>query len=218
MHRIRFVPLLVAMMISCSTAAPGAGDVPKPQTDWPAKQGETSRSVVFAGGCFWCSEAVFEKLEGVTDVVSGYAGGTKAQATYEQVGSGKTRHAESIRITYDPSKISYAQLLQVLFTVFEPTALNYQGPDHGTQYRIAVFCDSDAQKKVTDAYIQQLTDAKVFDKPIAVTVEPLGDGFFPAEGYHQDYVAHHPDDTYVVRWSVPKVAKLRAHFPELLKK
>jgi peptide-methionine (S)-S-oxide reductase len=219
MRPIRLMPLLLAMLLSCTTAAaPGTHDVPEPHTDWPAKDGETSRSIVIAAGCFWCVEAVFEQLNGVTDVTSGYAGGTKETATYEQVSAGNTKHAESVRITYDPTKISYARLLQVMFTIFQPTALNYQGPDHGTQYRIAVFHESDEQKKVTEAYIKQLTDAKTFDKPIVVALEPIGAGFFPAEDYHQDYVKHHPDDPYVRQWALPKIEKVKAKFADLLKK
>jgi len=164
-------------------------------------------------------QGVFQHVRGVKEVMSGYAGGRADTAQYDRVSEGDTGHAESVRITYDPAQVTYGKLLQIFFSVaHNPTELNYQGPDHGTQYRIAVFYDSDEQKKVTEAYIQQLTDAKVFDKPIVVSVEPLGNGFFPAEGYHQDYVMHHPDDPYVRQWSVPKVAKLREHFPELLKK
>ncbi|MBC8107914.1 MAG: peptide-methionine (S)-S-oxide reductase MsrA [Anaerolineae bacterium] len=218
MRPIQLLPLLLAMLISCSTAAPGGHDVPKPAVDWPAKDGETSRSIVISAGCFWCVEATFEQLNGVTDVTSGYAGGTKETAAYEQVSAGKTKHAEAVRITYDPTKISYAQLLQVMFTIFQPTALNFQGPDHGTQYRIAVFCESDEQKKVTEAYIKQLTDAKVFDQPIVVALEPIGAGFFPAEAYHQDYVVKNPRDPYVVQWALPKIEKVRTKFADLVKK
>lgn len=193
--------------------------LPKPALDLPpAKEGETLRTTVFAGGCFWCTEAAFEQLDGVTDVVSGYCGGSKATADYQTVGSGSTGHAEAIRITYDPRKITYAQLLHVLFTISEPTVKDKQGPDAGTQYRMAVFFANEEEKKVATAYIEQLTQAKVYDKPIATTVEPIGVGFFEAEKYHQDYVRHNPDQPYVRAWSLPKAAMVRELFPNEVKK
>jgi peptide-methionine (S)-S-oxide reductase len=153
----------------------------------------------------------------VTDVTSGYAGGTKETATYEQVSSGATDHAESVRITYDPSKISYGTLLRVFFTIFDPTTLNRQGPDSGKQYRTAIFYASDEEKRVAEAYIKQLTEAKVFEQPIVTALEPLKE-FYPAEGYHQDYVKHHPENPYVVRWAAPKMKKVEEMFGELVKK
>jgi peptide-methionine (S)-S-oxide reductase len=193
-----------------------AADLPKPAQDLPAGKPGEMRTAVFAGGCFWCTEAVFEQLVGVTSVVSGYAGGTKQDADYKKVSDGRTDHAESIQITYDPSKITYGQLLRVFFTVIDPTTKDYQGPDHGRQYRSAIFYANDDEKRVADAYIRQLTDAKAFDKPIVTTLEPLA-GFFPAEEYHQDFVKLHPDHPYVQQWSVPKVQKLRKEFPDQLK-
>ena len=202
---------------ACSTRpAHAAEDLPKPQVDLPPAQSGDIRTAVFAGGCFWCTEAVFEQLNGVIDVTSGYAGGSKDTATYEQVGSGRTGHAESIRITYDPAKITYGELLRVFFTAHDPTTKDRQGPDEGTQYRSAIFYDSDEQKRVAEAYIKQLNDAKAFSDPIVTTVEPLN-GFFPAEKYHQDFAAEHPDHPYILRFAVPKVQKVKSHFKDDLK-
>ena len=163
------------------------------------------------------AEGVFEHVEGVKQVISGYAGGSKEDADYEKVSSGSTNHAESIQITYDPSKITYGELLHIFFSVFDPTTKDYQGPDHGHQYRTAIFFANDDQRRVADAYIKQLTDAKVFDAPIVTTVEPLTE-FYPAEAYHQDYVKNHPDDPYVRQWYYPKLKKLEDHFAGELKK
>lgn len=194
--------------------------LPKPELDLaPPKEGESSvRTAVFAAGCFWCTEAAFEQLEGVTDVVSGYAGDTKEKADYETVCSGTTNHAEAIKITYDAKKISYAELLRILFTISEPTLKDRQGPDTGRQYRMAIFYANDEEKKVAQGYIDQLTKAKVYEKPIQTTVEPLGFGFFAAEKYHQDYVKNNPNQPYVRAVSIPRVEKLRAAFPDELKK
>ena len=192
-------------------------ELPKAMTDLPAGKAAEARTLVLAGGCFWCVEAVFEKLDGVTDVTSGYAGGTKQTATYEQVSAGGTDHAESVRITYDPARISYGTLLRVFFTIFDPTTLNGQGPDSGRQYRTVIFYGNDDERRVAQAYIKQLTQAKVFDQPIVTAVEPLKE-FYPAEEYHQDYVRHHPENPYVMRWAVPKQHKVDEMFRELLKK
>ena len=210
---------LGSMLGACSGPARAAADakpLPRPASDLPAPAaGEKTRTAVFAGGCFWCAEAAFESLKGVQDVTSGYAGGTKDTATYERYH--ESNHAEAVKITYDPRVITYAQLLQVLFTISEPTVKDKQGPDAGHQYRMAVFYQDDDQKKVAEAYVRQLTDAKVFDDPIVTTVEPMPEGFFPAEDYHQNYVEHHPDHPYVRAWSIPKLEKLRACFAELIK-
>jgi peptide-methionine (S)-S-oxide reductase len=199
---------------SCSRPTLAAEDLPKAKTDLPATT--QPATAVLAMGCFWCSEAVFEAVNGVSDVVSGYAGGGKENATYEQVGSGKTNHAESIKITYDPSKISYGEILRIFFATSEPTVKDRQGPDWGRQYRHAIFYASDDEKKVAEAYIKQLDEAKVFDKSIVTTLEPLK-AFYPAEDYHQDYVKHHPDHPYVRQWSIPKLQKLKEHFADELK-
>jgi peptide-methionine (S)-S-oxide reductase len=202
--------------LACEKPAQAAGDLPKPAIDIATKDA-ADQTAVFAGGCFWCTEAVFEKLAGVKDVVSGYAGGTKETAKYEVVSSGATTHAEAIQITYDPSKISYGELLRVFFTTHNPTTKDAQGPDHGRQYRSAVFYQNEEQKKVAQAYIKQLDAAKAFDQPIVTTLEPLT-AFYPAEDYHQDYVKKHPDNGYVVRFALPKVQKVMDHFKDEVKK
>lgn len=203
--------------LACSFGASTvkADAFPDPKVDVPAGSGD--QHAVFAGGCFWCTEAVFEQLRGVKSVVSGYAGGTAESAHYETVSAGRTDHAESIRITYDPSKITFGQLMKVFFsTAHDPTQLNRQGPDHGRQYRSAVFYADEAQKRATEAYIAQLNDAKVFDKPIVTEVVPLKK-FYTAEGYHQDFVARNPQQGYVVVNAKPKVEKVRKYFPDKVK-
>ena len=194
--------------------------LPKPAIDLPPgdlKPGQT-RTAVLAGGCFWCMEAVFQQLEGVDKVVSGYAGGSKETANYETVCGGNTGHAEAIQITYDPTKISYGQLLRVFFAVIDPTTKDAQGPDHGTQYRSAIFFENDEQKKVAEAYIRQLDDAKAFRRPIVTTVESLkSSGFYPAELYHQNYAACNPNNPYIRAEATPKVEKVRAKFPDQVK-
>ena len=181
------------------------------------KPGET-HEIVVAGGCFWCIDGVFRQLEGVTNVVSGYAGGAKETADYETVCTGMTGHAESVKITYDPRKITYAGLLRVLFTVIDPTTKDRQGPDAGTQYRSAVFYENDDQQHVAAAYIKQLDDAKAFPSPIVTTLEPLQpDHFYPAEAYHQNYVACHLNQSYIVYEALPKIAKVRTKFKDQLK-
>ena len=172
-------------------------------------------TAVFAGGCFWGVEAVFEHVKGVRDVVSGYAGGRSASPSYEEVGSGETGHAESVRVVYDPAIVSYATLMRVFFSVaHDATQLNRQGPDVGTQYRSAIFFRNEAQKKEAEAYIAQLTKARFYRAPIVTEVAPL-DRFHPAEEYHQDYMARHPNDPYIVYHDRPKVENLRRGFPEL---
>jgi len=194
-----------------------AAEFPTPATDIPAAATKQKATAVLAGGCFWGVEAVFERLKGVSDVVSGYAGGSRITAEYEVVSSGITGHAESVKITYDPSQISYGRLLQVYFAVaHDPTTLNRQGPDTGTQYRSAIFYANDEQKRVAEAYIDQLNKSKVFSRPIVTQVVPLK-GFYDAEDYHQNYIDHHPNDPYVVYNDLPKIKHLQQQFPELLK-
>jgi methionine-S-sulfoxide reductase len=171
---------------------------------------------VFAGGCFWCVEAVFRQLDGVLDVTSGYAGGTAETANYTAVSTGLTGHAESVKIVYDPRKISYETLLRVHFATHDPTTVNRQGNDLGTQYRSAIFYANDEQKQTAEAMIADLTDAKAFRHPIVTTVEPLT-AFYPAEAHHRDYVACHPGQPYVKSVALPKVAKVREKFKDLLK-
>lgn len=170
-------------------------------------------SVVFAGGCFWGVQSVFQHTKGVISARSGYAGGDKTTAIYEVVSSGRTGHAESVKVIYDPSKVSYQTLLNIFFTVaHDPTQVNMQGPDHGTQYRSAIFTANPDQLKATEDYIAQMTKARVYNKPIATEVGPLK-GFYEAEGYHQDYATLHPNDMYIVVNDAPKVENLKKMFP-----
>lgn len=202
-------------LLLLTTLLSGASTLPNPEVDVKAQTGV--QTAIFAGGCFWCTEAVFEQLKGVKKVVSGYAGGTKETAHYKVVSEGKTEHAESIQITFDPKQITYGQLLKVFFaTAHDPTQVNRQGPDWGKQYRSAIFYANDEQKRVAEAYIAQLTQAKAFPQPIATQVVPAK-GFYPAEDYHQDFVANNPNHPYVVRNAIPKIQKTRAQFPELVK-
>ena len=175
----------------------------------------TRDTAVFAGGCFWGVEAVFEHVRGVTNVVSGYAGGEAKTARYDLVSSGTTGHAESVRVIYDPAQVSYGNLLRVFFSVaHDPTELNRQGPDKGTQYRSEIFYTNADQERIAQAYIKQVDDAKVFKKPIVTKVEPLT-AFYAAETYHQDFAAKNPDHPYIVRWDLPKVQQLQKAFPEM---
>ena len=173
---------------------------------------------VFAGGCFWGVEAVFERLKGVKDVVSGFSGGSKSSAHYDMVTTGATGHAEAVRVTFDPSQISYEQLLKVFFVVaHDPTQLNRQGPDEGTQYRSSIFYADSRQRAISEAFIQHLNETKLFRKPVVTTVVPL-EGFYPAEAYHQDFVRKNPRYPYVVYNDLPKLEHLEKTFPELLER
>lgn len=197
-------------------AAPGAAEkavaIPASSVDVP-KVGNTQVAVL-AGGCFWGMEAVFEQVKGVKSVTSGYAGGTKDTATYAQVSTEKTGHAEAIRIVYDPRQVSYGTLLRVYFSVaHDPTQLNYQGPDHGPSYRSAIFPQDAEQRRVARAYIAQLTAAHAYSQPIVTRIET--GNFYPAESYHQDFYKRNPTHPYIVRWDKPKVAAFRAAFPKL---
>lgn len=205
----------VAIASGCSSADATTSTAIPVATPNPNAQTAKLETAVFAGGCFWGVEGVYEHVKGVTNVVSGYAGGSKETANYEDVGSGTTGHAESVEVTFDPSKVTYEQLLYIFFTVaHNPTELNFQGPDHGTQYRSAIFYQNDKQKASADAFIKALTDAKFFDKPIVTEIKPL-DGFYPAEKYHQDYMRLNPDDPYIVINDKPKVEALKQRFPQL---
>lgn len=191
-----------------------ATKIPPPAQD--EKVGAThSETAVFAGGCFWGVQGVFEHVHGVKQVASGYAGGTAATAQYETVSGGDTGHAESVQITYDPTQITYGRLLQIFFSVaHNPTELNYQGPDHGTQYRSAIFPADAQQRSVAQSYIAQLDKAHVFSGPIVTRVEEYK-GFYPAESYHQNYLVLHPDQPYIAINDLPKVSGLKRMFPEL---
>ena len=200
----RFLTLfLAAAMISCAAVQPASA---------------TQERAVFAGGCFWGVEAVFEQVKGVIDVRSGYAGGKKDTADYETVSEGRSGHAESVEIRFDPAKISYEKLLEIFFSVVhDPTQLNRQGPDQGPQYRSAIFYLSEEQKRAASEMITRLTAAKKYSVPIVTEVVPLTE-FFAAEDYHQDYMRRNPNDPYIVYHDVPKVAALKKNFPELVKK
>lgn len=195
-----------------------ADQFPDPAIDISPDPTGTPQSVVLGGGCFWCTEAVFTKLDGVIAVVSGYAGGTAESADYQSVCSGTTDHAEVIRVRFDSSRISFGQILKVFFAVaHDPTHLNRQGNDIGRQYRSAVFYADEEQRQVARAYLQQLTDAKVFAAPLVTTLEPL-EQFFEAEAYHQNFVARNPAQPYVAAIAMPKVKKLQKAFADKLKK
>ncbi len=202
-----------ALMIGRSLAAEPAVEIPPPALDLPTS-GAGPQSVVLAGGCFWGVQAVFQHTKGVTQAVSGYAGGSKETAHYEMVGTGRTGHAESEQITFDPKEITLGKILQIYFSVaHNPTELNYQGPDHGTQYRSAIFYANDDQKRIASAYIAQLDKAHVFGEPIVTKLEPLT-GFYPAEDYHQDFAILHPAYPYIVFNDAPKVENLKRLFPD----
>ncbi len=192
------------------------GAFPDPVLDVKTAAGK--QTAVFAGGCFWCTEAVFEIVDGVEEVISGYAGGSKETATYDLVSTGRTGHAESILITFDPAKISYGQLLKIFFSVaHDPTTLNRQGPDAGPQYRSAIFYVDGEQKRVAEAYIRQLEAARVFPRPIVTQLAPL-DKFYTAEGYHQDFASRNRRHPYIVNVSDPKVEKLKKTYPGCVRK
>lgn len=211
-----------AWAFSVSNAASGdsekAVQLPAPTLDTPAAASsgkETTETAVFAGGCFWGVQAVFQHTKGVLNAVSGYAGGAKETATYASIGSGRTGHAESVQITYDPKQISYGKLLQIYFSVaHDPTTLNRQGPDSGTQYRSAVFYQDATQKQITERYIAQLDAAKVFPGKIVTQVNAQAT-FYPAEAYHQDYATLNPRQPYIARFDLPKIANLKTMMPEL---
>jgi peptide-methionine (S)-S-oxide reductase len=208
-----FIPALL-LSAGCSAAAASERVVAAPRVDPPAAAGP--QTAVLAGGCFWGMEAVFERLQGVKNVVSGYAGGARSDAHYDRVSSERTGHAEAVRITYDPKVISYGTLLRVYFSVaHDPTQLNRQGPDTGPSYRSAVFPQSEAQKRVARAYIDQLSSAHAFARPIVTRIE--NGPFFPAESYHQDFMRKNPMHPYILAHDVPKVRALRQLMPKLVR-
>jgi peptide-methionine (S)-S-oxide reductase len=203
--------------LSRAYAADGVS-LPNPVVDSPLAAKKGKETAVVAGGCFWGVQAVFQHVKGVKDAVSGYSGGTVNFPSYEQVGTGETGHAESVKITFDPAQISYGQLLKIFFSVVHnPTELNRQGPDTGTQYRSIIFYSNDEQKHTAEAYISQLEQAGSFPRPIVTQVVPLTK-FYTAELYHQDYASLHPDNPYIARNDAPKVEHLREQFPDLYKK
>jgi peptide-methionine (S)-S-oxide reductase len=223
--------LIVVILVTClalagvawavfGRAQPGTSPVlssavPAPFVDEPKPAGSTSETAILAGGCFWGVQGVFQHVKGVTNAESGYTGGTMANPTYEDVTTETTGHAESVRVTYDPTQVTFGQLLQVFFTVVQdPTQLNRQGPDEGTSYRSAIFAQDADQQKVADAYIAQLGKAGAFPAPIVTKVEPKG-VFYPAEAYHQDFLNDNPSYPYIARYDVPKVDGLKNTFPAL---
>jgi peptide-methionine (S)-S-oxide reductase len=210
--RTTFLVSCLILYSACSNSS-AAATIPPPIVDEHTGS-NSERVAVFAGGCFWGIEAVFEHVKGVKNATSGYSGGTAATAHYNVVSTGNTRHAESVQVVYDPSQITYGQLLQIFFSVaHDPTQLNRQGPDEGPQYRSAIFFANPEQQRIAQAYIDQLNKAKVFGKRIATEVVQL-DMFYPAEAFHQDYVAHHPNDLYIVMNDAPKVERLRRQFAQ----
>jgi peptide-methionine (S)-S-oxide reductase len=215
MHRA--LALLTAAFIAAPLAAQAepAITIPPPAAEAPA-QGTGLETAVLAGGCFWGIQAVYQHVKGVTNAVSGYAGGTQKDAFYETVGSGRTAHAEAVQVTFDPRQVTYGQILQVYFSVaHDPTQLNRQGPDSGTQYRSEIFPQSETQAKTAQAYIAQLEAAHAFKRPIVTKTGTLQAAFFAAEAYHQDYAVKHPYQPYIVFNDAPKVENLKAVFPAL---
>ena len=211
---VMVVGFAVALFTGATNAAPN-GPVPAAKTDDALAAAPGRAKAVFAGGCFWGTQSVFERVKGVVDTTAGYAGGTAATATYDQVTTETTGHAESVEVTYDPAKITYGQLLRIFFSVaHDPTQLNRQGPDVGTSYRSAIFYVNDDQKRIAQAYIAQLDATKAFGRPIVTEVTPLK-GFYAAESYHQDYALHNPDNPYILVCDRPKTEALKREFPEL---
>jgi len=209
-----FMVLLLGT-VACTAGNAAAVAVPGPAVDATKVASSGEQTAVVAGGCFWGIQAVFQHVKGVISATSGYSGGEAKTAEYEVVSTGETGHAESVKITYDPSQITYGELLRVFFSVaHDPTQLNRQGPDEGTQYRSVIFYGDNEQKKIAEAYIAQLNQAKVFPRAIVTQVVPLK-AFYPAEAYHQDYATRHPDQPYIVYNDAPKVAHLRQQFPDL---
>ena len=201
-------------VLSPGAAAENAVKLPAPAFEMPAATQGSRETAVFAGGCFWGVQAVFQHTRGVLNAVSGYTGGQKETANYDSIGSGQTGHAESVQISYDPKQISYGKLLQIYFSVaHNPTQLNFQGPDNGAQYRSAVFYTNASQKEVAERYVAQLDAAKVFPRKIVTQLTPL-QAFYPAEAYHQDYATLHPDSMYIERFDLPKIANLKTMMPE----
>jgi len=216
---LSLVVLVVAVIVVVGvfTNAKGAGRTPIPAaaTDDPPSHESSKQTAVFAGGCFWGVQAVFERVKGVVKTTAGYAGGSASTATYQQVVTETTGHAESVEVVFDPSRITYGQLLRVFFSaVHDPTELNRQGPDVGTSYRSAIFYGNDDQRKIAEAYIAQLDAAHVFGKPIVTQVVPLK-GFYSAEDYHQHYADNNPGNPYIMVCDRPKVEALKQQFPEL---
>jgi len=213
--QVFLLSLMLSGGVACVAGNAAEAAFPRPAADAPIAAAHGEQTAVISGGCFWGIQAVFQHVKGVISATSGYSGGSKLTAEYEVVSTGATGHAESVKIVYDPAQITYGGLLKIFFSVaHDPTQLNRQGPDTGSQYRSAIFYDSDEQKRIAEAYIAQLDQAKVFRHPIVTQVVPLK-AFYPAEAYHQNYATLHPDDPYIFYNDAPKVAHLRQQFPDL---
>jgi peptide-methionine (S)-S-oxide reductase len=214
----RFATAVLALLIavtSCNARAGASAAVPAPALDAPRASSASQQTAVIAGGCFWGIQAVFQHVKGVISATSGYSGGAAKTAQYEVVSTGETGHAESVQIVFDPSQITYGQLLRIFFSVaHDPTELNRQDPDEGTQYRSVIFYSGDEQKRIAEAYIAQLDQAKVFKHKIVTQVVPL-QAFYQAEAYHQNYAVLHPNQPYIFFNDAPKVENLRKEFPDL---
>ncbi len=208
---IAFLALSIAALGCSASATP---KVPAPNLDVPLAHAPARQTAVFAGGCFWGTQAVFERVKGVLSTTAGYSGGSASTATYPEVTTETTGHAESVEVVFDPSRITYGTLLRIFFSVHDPTELNRQGPDVGTSYRSAIFYSNNDQKRIAQAYIAQLQKSKVFPKPIVTQVAPLK-GFYRAEDYHQDYALKNPDNPYIMVCDRPKIATLKQQFPDL---
>jgi peptide-methionine (S)-S-oxide reductase len=216
LHRVISVFLIscIAITVACH-ASSAAVKLPNPTADEPLSKTRSTQTVVLAGGCFWGIQAVFEHVKGVTSATAGYSGGAASTAQYETVSTGRTGHAESVKVVYDPSQISFGQILKVFFSVaHDPTEMNRQGPDEGTQYRSVIFYAREDQKRIAQAYVGQLNGAKLFAQPIVTQIAAL-QAFYPAEGYHQNYAEHHPDEPYIAINDLPKVDHLKQTLPEL---
>jgi peptide-methionine (S)-S-oxide reductase len=216
-YSVRFALVLLALVAGtpAGNAKAAANPVPAPAVDSPRATVASKQTAVIAGGCFWGIQAVFQHVKGVISSTSGYSGGSLKNPDYELVSTGRTGHAESVQVVYDPSQITYGELLRVFFSVaLDPTQLNRQGPDEGTQYRSVIFYGNDEQKHIAEAYIAQLDQAKIFSRPIVTQVVPL-QAFYPAEAYHQNYYETHPNQPYIMFNDAPKVAHLRKEFPNL---
>lgn len=209
---LRIIALAAALIAGPALANETSKPLPLPTQDLPATS--TQQTAVLAGGCFWGMQAVFQHVKGVKRVVAGYSGGQGRNASYESVGEGNTGHAESVQITFDPHVISYGRILQVFFSVMDPTSLNFQGPDVGPQYRSEIFVADPAQQRAAEAYIAQINRSRSFSAPVVTRISDLH-GFYPAEPYHQDYLIRHPDQPYIVVNDLPKIEKLKRLYPDL---
>lgn len=216
--RVFLLFLMLGGALACAARTASSGAFPGPAADAPLATSHGQQTAVFSGGCFWGIQAVFQHVKGVIRATSGYSGGSAATAEYEVVSTGETGHAESVKVDYDPAAITYGQLLKVFFSVaHDPTQLNRQGPDSGTQYRSVIFYANEEQKQIAESYISQLEKAKSFPRPIVTQVVPLK-AFYEAEAYHQDYATLHPDNPYIAINDAPKVEHLREQFSDLYKK